>query len=395
MRSLWVRLALGLLTATLLLLGGLRAARVWAEGQFVRELGSFDPAAYTRPAVKTDSNAARYFLAAAGKLRVAPEEAKLLAAWASNPESPLPDRVLVLVSTNEPALHLARRGAGLVESFYGIDYSAGIHASLPDLPLLVSLGRLLTADAVLSRERGECQRPLASLSGLASLAASLEAEPGLTFFYAGLGLERLHLGELARYLEDPQLARCRFAGASGLLALTEPVQVFPRVVGLEEACLRHELPEKGGLASFGASDFWRFSSAQKARQLAALGSRPCAQWAATARWEELPNHESRLLLALAQAQGVQASRLLLQAALLCARHHAEHGSLPASLGFFPQALRANPFTGQPISYDATSGTLAVPDGDTLWSRLRLPLPSPPFTVRLPVAPEKPLRRSPE
>lgn len=395
MRSLWVRVALGLLAATLLLVVGVRVARVLAEGQFVRELGSLDPAAYTRPAVKTDNNAARYFLAAAGKLRVEPEEAKLLASWASDPQSPVPDRLLLLASSNEPALQLARRGAGLFESFYGVDYSAGFHAALPDLPHLMTLGRLLSLNARLARERGECHRSLSSLAALASLAASLEWEPGVTFFYAGFGLERLQLGELARWLPEASHLRCRFASFSGLFSPVLPETVFPKVVGLEEASLRRELPEKTGLTSFLATDFLRFRSAQKAQKLAALASRPCAQWARDTAWEELSNHDSRLLLALAQAQGVRASRLLVEAATLCLRHHAEHGSLPASLGFLPDAMRANPFTGQPLSYDATTGTLAVPDGEALWSALNLPAPPPPFTVRLAPEPEKPSRRSPE
>uniref|UniRef100_A0A7C2SP95 Uncharacterized protein n=1 Tax=Thermoanaerobaculum aquaticum TaxID=1312852 RepID=A0A7C2SP95_9BACT len=126
-----------------------------------------------------------------------------------------------------------------------------------------------------------------------------------------------------------------------------------------------------------------------------MGAQPCARWAADTRWEELGNHEARLLLVLAQAQGVRGSRLLLQAATLCLRHHGEHGSLPASLGFLPEALRENPFTGKPLAYDASTGSLAVPDGVTLWSTLRLPAPPPPFTVRLPLGTEKPARRSRE
>lgn len=395
MRSVWVRAALGLFAATLLLSAGLRVARVWAEGQFARELGSLDPSAYTRPAVKTDNNAARYFLAAAGKLRVEPEEAKLLASWASAPQNPVPDRLSALVSNNEPALLLARRGAGLFESFYGIDYSAGFHATLPDLPKLTTLGRLLGLSARLARERGECSRSVSSLAALASLAASLESEPGLTFFYAGLSLERLQLGELAQLLGEAPHLRCRWASFSGVFSPVSPEAVFPKMVGLEEASLRRELPERTGLTSLWATDFLRFRAAQKARKIAALPSRPCAQWARRTAWEELPNHESRLLLALAQGQGVKASRVLMEAATLCLRHQAEHRSLPASLGVFPEASRANPFTGQPISYEVGTGTLSVPEADALWSVLRLPTPPPPFTVRLPLDPEKPSHRSPE
>lgn len=394
-RSPWVRLALALLALTVLALGALRSARVWAERQFEKELGSLEPAAYTRPAVKTDDNAARYFLAAVGKLRVEEEEAKLLAAWALHPEDPADGRLSALVAKNEPALRLARQGAGLFSSFYGLDYASGFHAALPDLPQLVTLGRLLGLEARLARERGEAGRMASALSALASLSASLESEPGITVFHAGVSLERLQLAELALALEDPRLPNARLAQLRDAFSPVALEEVFRRVVGLEEASLRQEVPEKTGLATFGAADFWRFSSAQEARKLAALGAQPCARWAADTRWEELGNHEARLLLVLAQAQGVRASRLLLQAATLCLRHHGEHGSLPASLGFFPEALRENPFTGKPLAYDASTGSLAVPDGVTLWSTLRLPAPPPPFTVRLPLGTEKPARRSRE
>ncbi|MFN3412509.1 MAG: hypothetical protein ACK42L_00410 [Thermoanaerobaculum sp.] len=394
-RSPWVRLALGLLALTVLALGALRSARVWAERQFERELGSLKPAAYTRPAVKTDDNAARYFLAAVGKLRVEEEEAKLLAVWALHPEDPADGRLAALVAKNEAALRLAKQGAGLFASFYGLDYGSGFHAALPDLPQLVTLGRLLVLEARLARERGETGRMVSALSALASLSASLESEPGITVFHAGVSLERLQLSELALALEDPRLPTTKLSQLREGFSPVALEEVFRRVVGLEEASLRQEVPEKTGLATFGAADFWRFASAQKARKLAALGARPCALWAAATRWEELSNHESRLLLVLAQAQGVRASRLLLQAATLCLRHHAEHNSLPGSLGFFPEALQKNPFTGQPLAYDAAAGSLAVPDGLSLWSTLHLPAPLPPFTVRLPVGAEKHARRSRE
>lgn len=385
MRSPWVRAALGLFLASVLVLAGLRAARVWAEGRFVRELGSLDPAGYTRPPVKADANAARFFLAAAGKLRLEPEEVQLLASWAATP-GPVDERLAAAVWKNDSALRLARQGAGLFESFYGLDYAAGFHAVLPDLPQLLSLGRLLALDARLARERGETARLGASLSALASLAASLESEPGITVFHAGLGLERLELGELARALEDPRLARGRLVQLEDLFSPVELERVFPQVVGLEEVSLRRQLPETGGFSDSWAADYWRWRSAQKARHLAALAGLPCGVWAKAARWDEISNHEARLLATLAEAQGVRAARLLVQAASVCVRHQAEHGGMPGSLAVLPAALKPNPFTGVPLAYQAAAGDISVPQGAELWRELALPAPPPPFAVSLPAMP---------
>jgi hypothetical protein len=250
-RSPWVRLALALLALTVLALGALRSARVWAERQFEKELGSLEPAAYTRPAVKTDDNAARYFLAAVGKLRVEEEETKLLAAWALHPEDPADGRLSALVAKNEPALRLAKQGAGLFSSFYGLDYASGFHAALPDLPQLVTLGRLLGLEARLARERGETGRMVSALSALASLAASLESEPGITVFHAGVSLERLQLAELALALEDPRLPTAKLAQLRDAFSPVALEEVFRRVVGLEEASLRQEVPEKPGSPPLG------------------------------------------------------------------------------------------------------------------------------------------------
>lgn len=392
-RSPWVRGAVGLFLAALGTTATLRAARVWAERQFLAQLGSLDPSGYTRPPVKTEANAARYFLAASGRLRLEPEEAQLLATWAASPKA-VDGRLVAVLAKNEVALRLARQGAGLFQSFYGLDYAAGFRTALPDLPQLLNLGRLLAVEAALARERGEVTRVGSSLAALAALAASLEAEPGLTVFHAGLGLERLGLGELARALEDPRLPRGRLAQLRDVFSPVEVERVFRHVVGLEEACLRQELPAQGGLSALWAGDFWRWRSAQKALDLAALASQPTSRWAEARRWQELSNHEVRLLLTLAQAQGTRASRVAVAAGLLCVRHQGEHGTLPPTLAVLPEALKPNRFTGLPLAYQPASGALAVPGGEELWGGLRLPPPPPPFTLRVPVPPGEARGREP-
>lgn len=391
MRSLWIRAAVGLFFAVLVASAAMHAARVWTERQFTSEVGSLDPSDYTRPPVKSEANAARFFLAAAGKLRLEPDDAQLLASWAASPQA-VDERLVAILGRNEAAVRLAKQGAGLFESFYGLDYTSGFRTTLPDLPQLLSLGRLLAVEAALARERGEAARLGPPLAALATLAASLQSEPGLTVFHAGLALERLGLGELSRALEDPRLPRGRLAQLREVLSPVEVEGVFRRVVGLEEASLRRELPEQGGISALWAREFWRWRSAQKARGLAALAGFPCHKWAKTKRWNELPNHEARLLATLAEAQGVRAARLLVQAAWVCVRHQAEHGGMPGTLAVVPAALKPNPFTGVPLAYQPASGDLGVPGGAELWRELALPSPPPPFAVSLPVLPTEGGRR---
>ncbi|MCS7182103.1 MAG: hypothetical protein NZ869_03220 [Thermoanaerobaculum sp.] len=381
-RSPWVRGALVLAALAVVCSLGLYTWRVWLEGEFVRRLGPLEPAAYTRPPVRSEANAARYFLAAAGRLRLSAAEGQLLAQWAGEPTLAPGAALAALVARNEAALRLARQGAGLEESFYGLDYSLGFRAQLPDLPQLVSLGRLLLLEARLARERGEQATMAAALAALGSLAGSLQREPGLMPHLAGLGLERLQLSELVQLLADGRLAPARVAQLRQVIVGDEPLQIFARVVGLEEASLRQSLPPREGFWEFWATEYWRAVSARKALRLASLAQRPGTSWARQVNWEELDNHQARLLTTLALAQGVRALRVAVTAALVCARHQGEHGDLPASLAVVPEALKPNPFTGQPLAYSPEEGVIAVPGAANLWQELRLPPPVPPFTLQL-------------
>lgn len=393
-RSPWVRAALGLLGAVALVFAGVRVARVAVEGQFVKSLGPLEPAAYTRPPVKAEANAARYFLAAAGKLTLTPEEAKALAA--ANPvgfEGSLP-AVEGLLARNDGALRLAKEGAGLWQSYYGLDYSAGLQTRLADMPQLVLLGRLLALEAQLATARRETGRLAKALSALGSLAASLEQEPGLTVFAAGLTLERWQLALLGQAASNSGLSRVRVASLVPVLSPINLPALFPRVVALEEASLRHALPEPSGLGQVLATDYLRLRSARHALQLAGMARQPCARWASSLSWSELDNHSARLLSVLAQAQGVTAARSLVRAALAASRHYAEHGALPLSLAVVPEASTPNPFTGEPLAFRRDEGVLEVPHGEELWRQLALPAPPPPFSVSLPLEGSAPLPAPP-
>jgi len=381
-RSPAVRLALFSLLVAGVAIGALRLARVAAEDRFARQLGPLSPAAYTRGSVKSEANAARFFLAACRKLELSAEDVRVLQACdpaASEPPSP---RLGQLVAAQEPALRLAAQGALLWESFYGLDYSEGFRASLPDLPQLAALGKLLYLQARWETSRGSFARASAALQALGSLAASLEQEPGLAPHLAGLSLERWQLWGLAHTLAAKPLPRGRAAELAQGLSPVDLAAQFPKVVGLEEASLRQAVGYRGGVGSFLAEDWARWRGASRALALAQLAAKPAAAWAETLASPGVSNHEARLLATLAQGQGVLAARKLLAAALACAEHRAQHGSLPESLGVLPGAGQGEPFAGKLLSYDPAAGRLEVPEGRSLWAKLKLPLPPPPFAVTL-------------
>lgn len=379
MRRRLLAMAAGLLVAFLLAAVSLRGLRLTAERQFTQRLGPLVPTGYSRPAPKSDENAARYFLAACNRLNLSGEELRLLASCDPSADEPDP-RLWRLVAKNEAALRLAWQGALLPESFYGLDYGEGFQAELPDLPKLVSLGKLLYLQA--RRDGGEPGRAVLPLQALGTLAGSLQGEPGLSPFLAGLSLERWQLWGLAQLLHTgPRLA----SQVQALIRSLSPVDLshqFPRVVGLEEASLRLALGPPRNAWSFLAEDWSRFRSARSALALAGLAEAPTSQWKEKLRHAE-DNYRFRLLATLAQAQGVQASRLAVNAALAVVSHRAEHGKLPSSLAVVPAALRPNPFTGQALALQPQPAAVIVPDGERLWHELALPNPPPPFTLALP------------
>mgnify|MGYP001149803082 CR=1 FL=1 len=381
-RSPVVRLALASLLVAGVAIGALRLFRLAAEGRFVRELGPLEPALYTRPNVKTENNAARFFLAACRKLELAPAEATLLQACDPADPAPPSPRLGQLVASNEPALRLAAHGAFTWESFYGLDYSDGFQARLPDLPQLVVLGKLLYFQARWELHRDRVARAATALQALGSLAASLELEAGLGPHLAGLTLERWQLWGLVHTLAEKPLPRGRALELARGLSPVDLTAQFPRVVGLEEASLRQATPWRTGPGSFLAEDWSRWRGASRALSLGRLPAKPAAVWAGKLKDPRLPNHEARLLSTLAQAQGVLAARRLVAAALACAEHREEHGSWPKTLGVLPASAQPEPFTGELLFYDPGAGRLEVPGGVSLWRKLKLPQPPPPFAVAL-------------
>lgn len=377
-----VRSCLAGLGGVSILVGTLFLAQFASERRFLMVLGPLEPAAYTRPPVKNSANAARYFLAACGKLRLEPEQAQALANWDPELEEPTP-QLGALAQHNEASLRLAREAASLKDSFYGLDYSSGFVASLPDLPRLLALGRLLAVEALIARSRGETGRAAAALGALGSLAASLEREPGLSPFTAGLLLERWQLIGVAKACSDPSFPRKRAAELLQSLSQEPLLQGFTRVVGLEEASLRQALAQRQGWTTFLADAWVRWRSSERALSLASLAAKPTVFWHLRLREGRLENHEFRLLATLAQAQGVTTSRVLVATGLTLSLHVANYGGLPESLGLYPEATKPTCFTGELIELAQSSACLRVPRGKKLWRELGLPQPSPPFSLCLP------------
>ncbi len=379
MRRRLAAIAAGLLAAVLLAAVSVRGLRLAAERQFAQRLGPLVPTGYSRPAPKSEENAARYFLAACNRLNLSGEELQFLAGCDPSADQ-LDPRLLRLVAKNEAALRLAWQGALLPESFYGLDYGEGFQAELPDLPKLVSLGKLLYLQA--RRDGGEPGGGVLPLQALGTLADSLQGEPGLSPFSAGLSLERWQLWALAQLLRTGPRSVSQVQALMRSLSRVDLPSQFPRVVGLEEASLRLALGPPRNAWSFLAEDWGRFRSARSALALARLAEVPTSQWKEKLRQEE-DTYRFRLLATLAQAQGVQASRLAGYAALAVVSHRAQHGKLPAGLAVVPAALRPNPFTGQALALQPQPAAVTVPDGETLWHELALATPPPPFTLALP------------
>lgn len=374
-----VRFCLAGLGGGAFLVGTLLLARFASERRFLAVLGPLEPGAYTRPPVKSGTNAARYFLAACGKLRVKPEQAQILADWDGKEPTP---QLVAIVQQNEASLRLAMQAASLKESFYGLDYSSGFATSLPDLSKLVALGRLLALGALVAKSRGEIGRAVTALGALGSLAASLEREPGLSPFTAGLLLERLQLIAVTRVFFDPSFPRKLASELLQSLSQEPLLQGFTRVVGLEEASLRQALVARQGWTTFLAEAWVRWRSSERALSLAGLAAKPTTSWCRRLQDGRVENQEFRLLATLAQAQGVTSSRVLVATGLALALHVGNHGQVPKSLGLYPEATKPSCFTGELMEFVETSACLHVPGGRELWQKLELPRPSPPFFLCL-------------
>ncbi|MGQ9834743.1 MAG: hypothetical protein ACUVRQ_01970 [Thermoanaerobaculaceae bacterium] len=374
-----VRSCLAGLGGVAFLVGSLFLARFASERRFLAVLGPLEPGAYTRPPVKSGTNAARYFLAACGKLRVEPEQAQMLANWEVGEPTP---QLVALAQQNQASLRLAMQAASLKESFYGLDYSSGFATSFPELPRLVALGRLLALEALVAESRGETGRAVAALGALGRLAASLEREPGLSPFTAGLLLERCQLIAVTKVFCDPSFPRKRAAELLQTLSQEPLLQGFTRVVGLEEASLRQALVASQDWTTFLADAWVRWRSSERALSLAGLVAKPTTSWCRRLQHGRVENQSFRLLATLAQAQGVTTSRVLVATGLTLALHAGDHGELPKNLGLYPEATKPTCFTGELMEFMENSACLHVPGGRELWQKLQLPQPPAPFSLCL-------------
>ncbi len=371
----------GLLLAALGVVTAVRASQTSGPGSSAPNLDHIDLAAFNRPEIEDQLNAASWLEAGAGAVVWSDEDKETVKEAISAPYgewSPdLKNRVSATLERQRGALTTLHQAAGLEGCSWGIDYTKGIHAEIPVYLSLVWAQRFLWAQARQAFGVGEPDAGLTAVATMARMAACMEEESDEVMALLGVAMEAWTLDAMKDALASPD----PWAGSA---------PVLDRLQGLTpssdlDAMLRRAIVNWAGkleqalesndhdwvspvsnqpvaaLAQAKAEDVIR-----AARAAMDLVDRPCGTDPERfAHFPEvLPEPERGLVIGkdgginlaamVARAQSASASRQALRAAIALRRIGAAEGSYPRDRSNVPDLFLPDPFTGRDITYNVNT-----------------------------------------
>ena len=380
----------GLLLAALGVVTAVRASQTSGPGSSAPTLDHIDLAAFNRPAIEDQLNAASWLEAGAGAVVWSDDDKETVKEAISAPYgewSPdLKNRVSATLERQQGALTTLHQAAGLEECSWGIDYNKGIHAEIPVYPSLVWAQRLLWAQARQAFGAGEPDAGLTAVATMARMATCMEGESDEVMTLLGVAMEAWTLDAMKDALASPE-------GWAGSAAVLDRLQALVPATDLD-AMLRRAIVNWAGklklaiesgdrgwvspvsnqpvaaLAQAKAEDVIR-----AARAAMDLVDRPCGTDPERfAHFPEvLPEPERGLVIGkdgginlaamVARAQSASASRQALRAAIALRRIGSAEGSYPRDRSRVPELLLPDPFTGRDIAYTVSADGSARLDLD--------------------------------
>jgi hypothetical protein len=393
-------LLIGLTTVTVLRLAGATTqSRDRTRG------GDFDLTVHTasdfeKPQIPDDQNAATWLQAGAGAISRTSEEKDAVAEATLLPYDEWPDElrkeVRNALDDHRGGLETMHTAAGLEESSYGIRYSDGFEAEIPELLLLIDANRLLMLEARVALADGEEQRTLTALATMSRLAESLQAEPTTITALVGIACERMMLQVAGEAVASAQ----PWITSPGFLDELESVipstsgglfigHLFDGWTAVMELELHRwadgtSIIDPAGLeqlAELGVEEI-----AYNRAQLLALLNMPYGD--EPSRFDE-PRQLSLFVMggspasdiegflkAITRFQAAEAQRQLVRAGISLRRIAIAEGAYPTTPPDIPELTEPDPFTGRRLIYmPGPDGSLALALDDAIGLLERIVMPS--------------------
>jgi hypothetical protein len=352
------------------------AGAVAPQEQLAYDFSDFDAADFEKPEIPNDENAASWLQAGAGSIERSVEEKGAVAPATFLPYaewSPTLERtVREALERHRGGLETMHMGVGLERSSYGIRYSEGIRAKIPDLLVLLDANRLLMLDAQVALADDEEQRTLNALATMSRLASSLAEESTLITTLVAIACERMQLTVAAEILgsDTPWVADARFldeleatiSDADGAELIGRDFDAWSAVMELHLNGLAPGDDEVYGdievtLADADKDLFADTRADLLARLAVPFGRNPNALTRTNSdtlydseRGDVFADMEG-FSKAIGRLQSVHSQRQLVRAAVAMRRHVHSHGAYPAERPAVPELTEPDPFTGRPLIYE--------------------------------------------
>lgn len=367
-----------------------------AKAIFTAEIGPLELESHRPPKIAPQLNAAHWARAAGEALVLSADERAVLNDVNARPghdwSAQERDQVATLLAQNRPALDLLHLMAGLRQSSFDLDYSAGRAMQIPNLMTVLDTAELLLAELRIDLAQNRSQDALQTLRSLRSLTRACQRESPMIFQLIGIATEQrmwhgtqelvfagLDEPAVLVELESPlleltaaeQLRRAVGFEAATLLA-TSSEQLI-RDLAIENPLLVASAPYLKDAADAQALDYYRrvLTAYPHSSGIALLTDREVS----TGTLPGFPASEFKRVFALGSIverfKALETMRALATLALEARRAALDAGAYPSDLGAFESAA-ANPYDGEALSWrlEADGGaTLEASSASDHWSRL--------------------------
>ncbi|MFV2074266.1 MAG: hypothetical protein ACC742_16695 [Thermoanaerobaculales bacterium] len=334
-----------------------------------------DLASFEGPDLADEDNAATWLVAGAGAVVWSKEDSAKIGEASLEPfedwSSELRKETESALERYHGALETLHVAAELEHSSYGIRYSDGLEAEMPDFLSLITASRLLLAEARVAFAHDDPDRGLVAFATLSRLASSLEEESATLTALIGLASERMLLVAAAETAGSDRPWAGQHAFLDELEATLSPVDLVAMLSrtfavwagtlcqsvergpgqGPEEADQSPGKPDEPDCAEILEAGLRAVEAS-----IVPYGSDPERFEKTDGFMKSLSEPVMSDLLksfgsVIARAQSVNAQRQLVRAAIEMRRIGADSGSYPRKRPGIPELAEPNPFTDELIGYE--------------------------------------------
>jgi hypothetical protein len=361
-------LLIGLMAVTVVRVAGFVSA---GEPQQPYDFTDSSAADFEKPPLPDEENAAAWLQAGAAAIVWSEREKGVVGEATLAPYDGWPkghrSQVRATLNRHRGALETLHRAAPIERSNYGIRYSEGLAAEMPDLLALLDASRLMMVEARIALVDGDEARALTALETMARLATSLQDEPTTITTLVGIACERMMLTVAAEATgsEQPQIGSPEFLDElEQKLPATDGREIVARLFDAWTAVLEVELNRHAAESEVDSApdhDIDRSLLLEVRSELLELldvpyGTNP--ERFGDQVTEVVLDSEPQVVLedvqgfvkVIQRLQPLDAQRQLVHAGIALRRTGLDDGAYPAERPAISELTEPDPFTGRPLVY---------------------------------------------